>query len=228
MYRTRCRGLRQERAGISTDGSTSPGYPLGYLFVLGLGFKLANGSIEGRGRGLFDIRFTRTLLATGMTTSSALRSLRSRKQRLASVTKPSNPLSSRSTDQILAARVRRESDFCMPGFAVRQDQRRVRVDSVLGPPVSRTPGSGGTSSRSRSRNSHGRRIGLALREWVTRAFLAPDVLAVDAESIRAKGRLAPVAGTTDSHADWLAHALNSHITGGFPFAWFEGETVLGE
>lgn len=107
------------------------------------------------------------------------------------------------------------------------------MDNVLDPPVSRTPGSGSTSSRNRSRSrsssrsSHSR-LGLVLREWVTRAFLAPDVLAVDADSIRAESRLAPVAGTTDSHADWLAHALNCHVARRFPFAWFEAKAIFGK
>lgn len=131
--------------------------------------------------------------------------------------------------------MRRQGDLRLSAFAVRQNQGRVWMDSILGPPVDRSPGSGdtrntsNTSSRSRSRSGgrHGR-LGLTLWERVTRAFLAPDVLAVDADSIGTESRLASVTGATDSHTDGLAHALNCHVARGFPFARLEAKSVFGE
>ena len=61
-----------------------------------------------------------------------------------------------------------------------------------------------------------------------RAFLASRMLAVDAGLCRAEGGFAAVAGAADAHADWFGDAGELEVWWGFPFAWFEGEAVLGE
>ena len=109
------------------------------------------------------------------------------------------------------------------------------MDGILGPPVNQSPGSGDTSDtsntssrgRSRSGGRHGR-LRLALRERVARAFLAPDLLAVDADLIRTESCLAPVTGAADPLMDGLAHALNCHIARGFPFTRLEAKYIFGE
>lgn len=63
---------------------------------------------------------------------------------------------------------------------------------------------------------------------MTGTFLASGVLAIDADLVGAKSRLAPVAGTADTHANGLAHSLDGHVGGRFPLAGFESEAILGE
>src|SRR5699024_576940 len=68
----------------------------------------------------------------------------------------------------------------------------------------------------------------ALGTTVTRAFLATDVLAVDANTVGTERGLAAMAGTTNPHADRAVDTFDGHVGGRLPFTWFEAEAVFGE
>lgn len=69
---------------------------------------------------------------------------------------------------------------------------------------------------------------LRLSRRVARTLLATGVAAANADLVRTKGRLAVVAGATDSHADRLLHALNVQVARRHPFLRLEGQAILGE
>lgn len=63
---------------------------------------------------------------------------------------------------------------------------------------------------------------------ISRAFLAADMLAVDADLVRSIGRLASVTDPTDPHANRLLHPFHVQIARGHPFMRFQRQSVLGE
>jgi hypothetical protein len=69
---------------------------------------------------------------------------------------------------------------------------------------------------------------LRFRCGVSRAILAADVLAVDADLVGAKGGLAAMAGTADAHPDGLDDPLDGHIARSLPLARFERQSIFGE
>lgn len=60
------------------------------------------------------------------------------------------------------------------------------------------------------------------------AFLAAWVLAVDADLVRAEGRVAAVAGAAHAHTDRLGDSGELQIGGRLPLFGLEGEPVFGE
>ena len=169
-----------------------------------------------------NIRIPRTLLATYVPATNALRSIRGRKQIAALVTIASNPLSSRSSNQILTTRARRNRKLPFPNLASRHDRRTVRI-----------PSPGFPLRDSSFRGQLGLLLllllrGLALGRRVTRTFLATSVLAVDADLVGAEGSLASVTSASNTHANWLVHTLDGHVAGRFPLAGFKGEAIFGE
>ena len=169
-----------------------------------------------------NIRIPRTLLATYVPATNALRSIRGRKQIAALVTIASNPLSSRSSNQILTTRARRNSKLSLANLASHHDRRRVRI-----------PSPGFPLRDSSFRGQLGLLLllllrGLALGRRVTRTFLATSVLAVDAYLVGAEGSLAPVTGASNTHANRLVHTLDGHVAGRFPLAGFKSEAIFGE
>ena len=171
-----------------------------------------------------NIRIPRTLLATYVPATNALRSIRGRKQIAALVTIASNPLSSRSSNQILTTRARRNRKLPFPNLASRHDRRTVRIPSP-GFPL-------------RDSGFHGQLglllllllllRGLALERRVTRTLLATGVLTVNADLVGAEGSLAPMTGASNTHANRLVHTLDGHVAGRFPLAGFKGEAIFGE
>lgn len=169
-----------------------------------------------------NIRIPRTLLATYVPTTNTLRSIGRRKQIAAQVTIASNPLSSRSSNQILTTRARRNRKLPFPNLASRHDRRTVRI-----------PSPGFPLRDSSFRGQLGLLLllllrGLALGRRVTRTFLATSVLAVDADLVGAEGSLASVTSASNTHANWLVHTLDGHVAGRFPLAGFKGEAIFGE
>ena len=69
---------------------------------------------------------------------------------------------------------------------------------------------------------------LELGTTVTRAFLATDVLAVDADTVGAERGLAVMAVATNSHADRAVDTLDGHVGGKLPLTRFKAEAVFGE
>ena len=171
-----------------------------------------------------NIRIPRTLLATYVPTTNTLRSIGRRKQIAAQVTIASNPLSSRSSNQILTTRARRNRKLPFPNLASRHDRRTVRIPSP-GFPL-------------RDSGFHGQLglllllllllRGLALERRVTRTLLATGVLTVNADLVGAEGSLAPMTGASNTHANRLVHTLDGHVAGRFPLAGFKGEAIFGE
>ena len=171
-----------------------------------------------------NIRIPRTLLATYVPTTNTLRSIGRRKQIAAQVTIASNPLSSRSSNQILTTRARRNRKLPFPNLASRHDRRTVRIPSP-GFPL-------------RDSGFHGQLglllllllllRGLALERRVTRTLLATGVLTVNADLVGAEGSLAPMTGASNTHANRLVHTLDGHVAGRFPFAGFKSEAIFGE
>ena len=169
-----------------------------------------------------NIRIPRTLLATYVPTTNTLRSIGRRKQIAAQVTIASNPLSSRSSNQILTTRARRNRKLPFPNLASRHDRRTVRI-----------PSPGFPLRDSSFRGQLGLLLllllrGLALGRRVTRTFLATSVLAVDADLVGAEGSLASVTSASNTHANWLVHTLDGHVAGRFPLAGFKSEAIFGE
>ena len=169
-----------------------------------------------------NIRIPRTLLATYMPTTNTLRSIGRRKQIAAQVTIASNPLSSRSSNQILTTRARRNRKLPFPNLASRHDRRTVRV-----------PSPGFPLRDSGFHGQLGRLLllllrGLALERRVTRTPLATGVLTVNADLVGAEGSLAPVTGASNTHANRLVHTLDGHVAGRFPLAGFKSEAIFGE
>ncbi len=78
--------------------------------------------------------------------------------------------------------------------------------------------------RGRRRPGHAQ-FGRHLRR-VFRAFLAPGMLAGDADAIGAKRHATPMACPADADAHDLFHSLGIAAGGRRPFARFQGETVL--
>lgn len=139
-----------------------------------------------------------------------------RKQSLALMTSPSHTLSNRPANQILSTSARRHRKHLLPG-PTRQLNRTCTTSSSSFLLIKNRP------------DSPLLRLGrLPRRRRVARTLLATSVLAVDADFVGAKGRLAAVTGTADAHADGFGDSLDGHVAGGFPFAGFEGEAVLGE
>ena len=143
------------------------------------------------------VRITGTLSATDMLAVCTLSRL-PHKLRIAFMTEPSHPLAWRPMHQILAARLRGQSETLLLGLVRNLLRFRAR-------PFFMTPSGG-----------------------MTRTLLAADVLAVDADLVGTERGLAAVAGTTDSHADGTIDTLDGHVGWRLPFAGFEGEAVLCE
>lgn len=187
-----------------------------------LGYQPGRLDVTGVAIGVFVglVRCPRTLLAADMLARLAL--LGSRCERsIARMTGTSNPLADRFADEILSACARRQRERCI-GVA---GQLEIRVQAGAG---------AGVAGPNLGHLELGyAQLFLALvflagggRE--PRAFLAAGVLAVDADLVRAEGRLTPVAGAAHSHADRLGHPCQLEVGGRLPLAGFQGQTVLGE
>lgn len=69
---------------------------------------------------------------------------------------------------------------------------------------------------------------LLVRRREARAFLAAQVLAIDAHLVRTEGGLAAVAGAVHAHADRLGDPGELEIGGRFPLAGLQRQAVLAE
>lgn len=72
------------------------------------------------------------------------------------------------------------------------------------------------------------RLAFCMSGWEAWTFRAACVRAVDADLLGAEGGFAAVAGTADSHSDWLCDPLELGVSWGIPCAWIESEPVFGE
>lgn len=130
------------------------------------------------------------------------------KDRIAAMTSPSYSLPSRPADEILAAGSRGERELVL--FRLGLHRLALLADDglerSLGPVF----------------------LVLGLRCGVTRALLATDVLAVDADLVGAECGLAAVAGTADAHADGLGDTLNGHVGCRLPLSRFQSQSILGK
>lgn len=155
-----------------------------------------------------DARVARAHCASNMLASTAFRSIRS-EHSTTLMTCPADSLSGRVVDDILAAGARRQRKRRLLGFMLHRDSfvqflRDNGLECSLGvvPVV----------------------VGLGGR--VVRAALAADVLAVDANFVRAKGGLAAMAGTAHSHPDRSDNTLDGRIARGPPFSRLKGQSVF--
>lgn len=71
---------------------------------------------------------------------------------------------------------------------------------------------------------------VVLLGWVAGALFATRVLALLANTVRTEGGLAAVAGTVNTHTDWLLNTLNVFVgdARGDPFVGLESQAVLGK
>lgn len=170
-------------------------YQLGRLDVTGVAIRIFVGLV----------RRPRTFLAAGMLARFAL--LGSRGEHcIARMAGAPDPLTDRLANKILSACARRQRERCI-GVA---GQLEIRVQTGTGAGVA-----GPDFGNLKLGHAH---MLLALvflagggRE--SGAFLAAGVLAVDADLVRAEGRLAPVAGAAHSHADRLVHPGQLEVGG---------------
>jgi hypothetical protein len=154
-----------------------------------------------------NVRIAGTNLAPDMLAAAAFRGVGS-KDRITAVTRPSHSLADGLADEILAACSRGNCELGFPlfrlhGFRLLGDDGLERRPCLL-------------------------LLVLGFRGRVSRALLATDVLAVHADLVGAKGRLAAVAGTADSHADALGDTLDGDIADGLPLSRFQRQSILGE
>lgn len=154
-----------------------------------------------------DVRITRANLAPNMLAAGAFSRVGS-KDRITAVTSPSHSLPGRPADEILAAGSRGERQLVF----FRLGLHRLALLSENGLECGLAPVF----------------LVLGLRCRMTRALLATDVLAVDADLVGAECGLATVAGTADAHTDGLGDTLNGHVGCCLPLSRFQGQSILGE
>lgn len=142
-----------------------------------------------------------------MLATSTFRSMRC-ENRIAAMTSPSNFLPGLSADKILATGARGECQFVL-------FERRLRGLGLLRKNVLQ-------------RCSGAFLLVLRLGCWVSRALLAADVLAINADLVGAERSLAAMAVSSDSHANGLGDALNRYVAGGLPLAGLQSHSILGE
>lgn len=159
-----------------------------------------------------NLRIARAFLASDMATDSAFLRV-SDKQRLAQMAVATNSLHDGLPNQILSTGTRWDGERWVLGGL-----RSLACLSFL---------RGGGSSLSFS--SRFLLLG-SLGDGVAGTFLAAGMLAVAADLVGTEGGLAAVAGSPDSHADWLFHSFGIPVVTwlGHPLVWFECQAVFGE